>query len=261
MQNTAYTLPRRPRTAAGTRPPPPREERVSHHALTSGVCALVLALAAPAQATWSIVAVDPRTREVGSAGASCTPYVAGIVALVPGHGVIVAQARSNAAARRRGAELLRRGGAPGATVAAISHPSFDARFEEQQYGVASLDFFERPSAFTGTSTQAAAGQRLAPGVAVQGNMLTGLDVLTATMRAFQQAAGRPLAKRLLRALEAGAATGGDRRCGAQTAQSAYLVVARPGNAPGRPAVSHVIAAQRKGGPNPVHLLRRVVLND
>lgn len=218
--------------------------------------ALLLTLASPAFATWSIVAVDPRTREVGSAGASCTPYVAGIVALVPGHGAIVAQAMSNAVARRRGAELLARGGGPSAVVAAISHPSFDETFQEQQYGVASLDFYDRPAAFTGMKTHAAAGQLLAPGVAVVGNILTGPDVLAATMDAFQRDPGRPLAERLLRALEAGAAKGGDRRCGAQTAQSAYLVVARPDDVARRPTVRLVIPGQRNGGPNPVHLLRR-----
>jgi len=222
----------------------------------TGACALVLTVASSAQATWSVVAVDPRTREVGSAGASCTPYVAGIVALIPGHGAIVAQAMSNAAARRRGAALIALGGGPGAVVAAISHPSFDGTYQEQQYGVASLDFHDRPAAFTGTKTPAAAGQLLAPGVAVLGNVLTGQDVLTATMDAFQRDPRGSLAERLLRALEAGAARGGDRRCGAQTARSAYLVVARPDDPPRRPAVRHIIAGQRQGGPNPVHLLRR-----
>lgn len=216
----------------------------------------LLACAWPVQATWSIVAVDPRTREVGSAGASCTPYVAGIVGLAPGRGAIVAQAASNAAARRRGVELLAKGGSPGAVVAAISHPSFDDTYQEQQYGVAALDFHDRPAAFTGKKTQGYAGQLLAPGVAVQGNILTNADVLTATMAVFQRDPSRSLAERLLSALEAGAGKGGDRRCGAQTAQSAYLVVARPGDAPRQPSVRHVIPGQSEGGPNPVHLLRR-----
>jgi len=215
----------------------------------------LLAGAPPAAATWSIVAVDARTREVGSAGASCTPYVAGIVALAPGRGAIVAQAMSNAAARRRGAQLLADGGSPSAIVAAISHPAFDDTFREQQYGVAALDFFDRPAAFTGTRTHPEAGHLLAPGVSVQGNILADREVLTATMTAFERSAGRPLAERLLLALEAGAARGGDRRCGAQTAHSAYLVVARPDDAPRQPGLRLIIPGQDEGGPNPVHLLR------
>src|SRR3712207_2405765 len=43
--------------------------------------ALSVGMPRQASATWSIVAVDPRTREVGAAGASCTPFVVGIVGL------------------------------------------------------------------------------------------------------------------------------------------------------------------------------------
>lgn len=220
------------------------------------VVALIALAAVPTHATWSLVAVDPGTREVGSAGASCTSYVAGIVALAPGHGVIVAQARSNAEARSRGVQLLARGGSPSAIVAAISHPEFDRDFAHQQYGVASVHFFDRPAAFTGAGTHAERGHLLAPGVAVQGNILTGADVLSATMAAFQRDPSLPLAERLLAALEAGGARGGDRRCGAQTARSAYLTVARPGDAPRAPSVRIIVRGQAKGGPNPVVLLRQ-----
>jgi uncharacterized Ntn-hydrolase superfamily protein len=220
------------------------------------VLAFIGLASARADATWSIVAVDPRTREVGSAGASCTPYVAGIVALAPGHGVIVAQAMSNPEARGRGVELLALGGSPTAIVGAISHPEFDKDFAQQQYGVASLHFFDRPAAFTGTSTHPERGHLLAPGVAVQGNILTGADVLTATMEAFQQASLLPLPERLLAALEAGGAKGGDRRCGAQTARSAYLAVAHPDDAPRAPRVRLIVRGQSAGGANPVVLLRQ-----
>ena len=217
---------------------------------------IMLAGVATTHATWSIVAVDPRTREVGSAGASCTPYVAGIVALAPGHGAIVAQAMSNSEARGRGVDLLARGGSPSAIVAAITHPEFDREFAQQQYGVASLDFFDRPAAFTGESTHAERGHLLAPGVAVQGNILTGTDVLTATMAEFQREPSRPLAERLLAALESGGAKGGDRRCGAQTARSAYLAVAKPDDAPRSPTVRIIVRGQPEGGRNPVVLLRQ-----
>jgi uncharacterized Ntn-hydrolase superfamily protein len=209
----------------------------------------------PLTATWSIVAVDPRTREVGSAGASCTPYVAGIVALAPGRGVIVAQARSNAAARARGVNLLSRGGSPAAVVAAISQPAFDETYAEQQYGAASLDFFQRPAAFTGPRIPPWAGHLLAPGVSVQGNTLAGSEVLAATMEAFQGAHERPLAERLLNALEAGSSRGGDVRCGSQTATSAYVAVARAGDSPRSPSLK-LVARESRGGQNPVHVLRR-----
>lgn len=164
------------------------------------------------------------------------------------------------AARRRGIDLIARGGSPSAVVAAISHREFDATFDDQQYGAAALEFFSRPAAFTGRRTRPAAGHRLGPGVAVQGNILTSAEVLTATPAAFQRDPSRPLAERLLTALEAGAAEGGDRRCGVQTARSAYLVVARPHDDADRPAIRFIVRGQREGGSNPVTLLRAAVTN-
>ena len=94
---------------------------------------------------------------------------------------------------------------------------------------------------------------------MQGNILASRNVLTATLRAFQ-AAGKysslTLADRLLRALEAGAANGGDRRCGTQTAQSAHLVVVRPGDPPGEPYLYITESDLQPHGRNAVRLLRQ-----
>ena len=58
-----------------------------------------LYLSGSAWATWSIVAVDPETGEVGSAGASYTPSVWPILGLSGGNGAVVAQAAGNEKAR------------------------------------------------------------------------------------------------------------------------------------------------------------------
>lgn len=57
--------------------------------LTLCFCSLGFVVSLPVLATWSIVAVDETTQDVGSAGASCTGFIAGIVELAPEHGVIV----------------------------------------------------------------------------------------------------------------------------------------------------------------------------
>ncbi len=82
---------------------------------------------APARvsATWSIVAVDPQTREVGVAVASCIGSVEVTAGFAPGKGVIVAQALSNRAARDRSAQLLARGASPAQVIAEITNPEFD----------------------------------------------------------------------------------------------------------------------------------------
>ncbi|HYH79181.1 MAG TPA: type II toxin-antitoxin system prevent-host-death family antitoxin [Longimicrobium sp.] len=216
---------------------------------------LVAATPDPASATWSIVAVDPRTREVGAAGASCTPFVVGIVGLAPGRGAIVVQAMSNPLARMRGVEMLNQGATPASIVRALRDPELDP--EEQQYGVAALGA-DSGAAYTGAEVFAASAAAHGPGVAVQGNTLPSAAVVHAAMAAYKAAAdsGLPLAERLLRALEAGSAAGGDRRCGRQAAHSAFLGVARPGDEPRNPYVRLIIPDQSATGANPVHLLRR-----
>lgn len=209
----------------------------------------------PASATWSIVAVDPRTGEVGSAGASCTRFVAGIVGVAPGRGVIVAQARSNMRARRKGIQMLRAGASPQAVIDAITKRTFDWNAQHQQYGVAALGFEASPRAFTGANTHAWRGHATTSGVAVQGNILTGPEVVQRTLAAFEENGSKPLAERLLTALEAGSAAGGDQRCGKQRALSAYLVVARRGDTARAPYLNLIVPGQRRGGAHPVRLLR------
>ncbi len=224
------------------------------------LAAYALTLVSPtrAAATWSIVAVDPKTQEVGSAGASCTRFVAGIVGLAPGHGVIVAQAASNAEAREKGVAMLMAGSSPAQVVAAVATAAFDADFEEQQYGVAALGFDETVAAFTGARTHPAQRHVLGRGVAVQGNILTNADVIDRALAAFDapELRTRPLADRLLAALEAGGAAGGDRRCDQQTALSAYLAVAKPTDNPRTPYIRVIVPGQKPGSPNPVRLVRK-----
>ena len=59
-----------------------------------------------ATATWSIIVADPKTKQIGIAGASCTRSVYGIGAIVPGKGAIVVQAMSNGAARLQGFRMI-----------------------------------------------------------------------------------------------------------------------------------------------------------
>ncbi|MCX4196775.1 DUF1028 domain-containing protein [Methylobacterium organophilum] len=67
------------------------------------------------------------------------------------------------------------------------------------------------AAWTGAGCTPAAGHRTGAGYAVQGNMLAGPGVIDAMAQAFEESAARDLDERLMRALEAGDAAGGDRR--------------------------------------------------
>jgi uncharacterized Ntn-hydrolase superfamily protein len=222
------------------------------------VISILLLLPNPALATWSITAVDPKTREVGIAGASCTDFVFGIAGVAPGKGVIVAQAMSNMAAKRLGVRMLLEGASPRAVITAITDPDFDPNFSVQQYGVAALGFESKSATYTGADTDGWKGAAQGYGVSVQGNILTDAKVVSGALAAFEAASenGRAsLADRLMAALEAGAGSGGDSRCGAQKARSAFIIVAKPTDDVNAPYLRINIPGQEEGGANPVRLLR------
>ena len=213
----------------------------------------------PVMATWSITAVDPQTRQVGIAGASCTDFVYGIAGVAPGKGVIVAQAMSNMEAKSLGMKMLSEGASPQAVLAAITDPAFDDDFSEQQYGIVALGFEDQPATYTGTDTAGWKGDLHGYGVSVQGNILTDEKVVRNALAAFQKAAKdkkTSLADRLVAALEAGTeGGGGDRRCGAQRARSAFVVVESAIPNGRTPYLLINITGHEGGGANPIKLLR------
>lgn len=235
---------------------------------TAVAAVLLLALAPrPARATWSIVVLDRARRWVGVAGASCTPDVYGIMSLRPGQGVLVAQAIGSDAAIQQANALLAAGAPPDSVLRAVTAPAVDTSSHLRQYAAASFGD-GRPGGvaqFTGDSTAAYHGERRltdsAVDVLVQGNSLPGAAVLDRAVAAIRAArlAGRPLPDVLMAGLVAGAAAGGDVRCGAQRATSAFLVVARPGEKPYLPYLTLAVFGAARGtarapGVNAVDLL-------
>jgi uncharacterized Ntn-hydrolase superfamily protein len=183
-------------------------------------------LSGSARATWSIIVLNPDTRAIGLAGASCSDYVAGIAGFVPGKGAVMAQAASNWAAKTKAEELIGKGMAPDKILAVITDPSFDPQFAKQQYAIMTFDAFEAPANFTGADTTELRGSLTGSGFSVQGNTLGSGTVLEAAAREITKgrAAKRPLAEILLAALAVGAEAGGDKRCGEQRATSAFITV-------------------------------------
>lgn len=189
---------------------------------------------APAEATYSIVAVDSRTREVGGAGASCVggSTIYQIYGSVPGRGVVHAQARFGGPFRLVEAErLLSMDEAPEAILLRLTDPAFDPSFAQRQYGI--VDVLGRAAAFTGDRTLDVRSDRQGSvatfSYSAQGNILTGEDVLTEMQSAFE-GGGCDLADRLMRSLEAGGGSGrGDSRCVPRgiPADGAFIQVDRP----------------------------------
>ena len=155
-----------------------------------------------------------------------------------------------------------------------------SNWEDQQFAIATLASEPEPepraTAHTGPATVPWSGSASGPGVSVQGNMLRGRAVVDSALAAFRADEGEPdLAERILRALEAGAAAGGDNRCPAERpALTAFLSVARPGDAPEAPSLSLVAPrafgltgslwnlvspyVPEPGEPSPVELLRAML---
>ena len=173
-------------------------------------------------ATWSIIIIDQKTKEIGIAGASCTHNCYGIGEILPGKGAIIVQAMSNNQAREKGMEMIRSGNSPQEIIKVLRGPFYDP--ERQQYAIVSLRHFDFPATYTGRSTHDFGGTITGPGFSVQGNTLTGENVLKEIYEAVLrgQRDGLPIDKILMLALEAGARAGGDKRCGEQTATSAFI---------------------------------------
>lgn len=215
---------------------------------------LLLANLPAALATWSIIIIDPNTKEIGIAAASCSNNCYGIGRIIPGKGAIIVQAMSNNDAREKGVELLLAGAKPDEIIQAMRNPAFDP--DRQQYAVVMLDYLNQPAHFTGDSTYMARGVVTAPGISVQGNTLSDNKQLQVILEAVQkgQKEKLPLAEILMRALEAGSRSGGDKRCGEQRATSAFLLVAKPSDK--TPSLDLRIFGQPKGGQNAVDMLRQ-----
>jgi uncharacterized Ntn-hydrolase superfamily protein len=207
--------------------------------------------------TYSIVAVDTVTAEVGGAGTSCLGGgdVLVIYRGVPGVGAVHAQARYNAQARDEAARLLQSGQSAPDVLAAVTLPAFDANLAVRQYGV--VDVSGRAIGFTGSGTMPFAADRQGTfrgfAYSVQGNILTSARVLDQAAVGFE-GAGCDLAERLLQGLMAGAANGeGDSRCTPDgiPSDSAFLQVERAGGREGDYLALHV---ESSGDATPLPLL-------
>lgn len=185
------------------------------------VCSPAVTVAAePVVATFSIVASDPDAGEVGVAVASRFFAVGSVVPYAEGDvGAVATQASANVSFGPRGLKLLASGASPGEVVTILmrSEPASNGR----QFGLVSAD--GESATYTGPECLPWAGGRAGPNYAVQGNILTGEDVVIAMETAFLETEGT-LAERMYAAMLAGDAKGGDSR----GKQSASLMVSKPG---------------------------------
>jgi uncharacterized Ntn-hydrolase superfamily protein len=204
--------------------------------------------------TFSIAAVDPGT---GESGVAVTTRVACVGNGVPwvraGVGAVATQASTRT---EYGAELLdflEAGLTPREALDRATAGDVDR--DRRQVGVVALD--GSSAQHTGEGPGAWAGHRAGPNYATQGNVLVGPEVLEAVASTFEASEGseRNLADRLIEALAAGQAVGGDRRYG--RLQSAAVIVADPREGVSRRADGQTVHINVCEHQTPVAELRRI----
>jgi len=168
--------------------------------------------------TYSIVARDPETGRFGAAVQSRWFNVGSVIWVEPGVGAVATQSFTEIAHGPNGLAAMRAGaGAPEALAAVLAHDPGEA---VRQVGM--VDAAGRSAAHTGSACVPFASHLAGAGASVQSNMMERPTVPGAMLAAFESASGR-LADRLLAALVAAEAEGGDVR----GRQSAALLVAPP----------------------------------
>jgi uncharacterized Ntn-hydrolase superfamily protein len=171
-------------------------------------------------ATFSIVGFDPETNSLGVAVQSKFLAVGSIVPWArAGVGAVATQAMANYNYGPRGLDLMAQGKTADETLEGLI--SADEDREHRQVGI--VDGRGRAATFTGSECFEWAGGETGGCYAAQGNILVSGETVEAMAKTYQEAGG-DLATRLLSALDAGQAAGGDSR----GKQSAALLVVREG---------------------------------
>jgi uncharacterized Ntn-hydrolase superfamily protein len=196
------------------------------------------------QDTFSIVAIDPATGEVGSAGASCIsagifglpPDFLGV--LFPGVGAINTQAYYIPANQTNASARMEAGDTPQEIIDWLVTNDIQNNPAIRQYGVVRIVNGEGLSAaHTGINTDDWKGHLTGPNYSIQGNILLGPSILEDMETAFLNTTGT-LADKLMAALQGANVVGADTRCinNGTSSLFAFLKVAQPNDPANAPSL-------------------------
>ncbi len=192
------------------------------------------------QDTFSIVAIDSITGEIGSAGASCVgsssgyPHGAQILSdVIPGIGAIHTQASWHATNQQRAHDWMMQGLSPQEIIDLLVANDVGNNPAIRQYGIVDYNGgHPRSAAYTGVNCMDYKNHTAHLNYSVQGNILMGQQILDSMESKFLNTPGS-LADRLMAALQGAKVIGADTRCGIHntSSQSSFLRVARMNNQP------------------------------
>jgi uncharacterized Ntn-hydrolase superfamily protein len=193
------------------------------------------------QDTFSIVAVDTITGEVGSAGASCIDdsQIEGgaliISDVIPGRGGIHTQSYWNATNQQNAHNRMVEGLSPQEIIDWLTTHDSQNNPAVRQYGVVDFDSsgHARSAAFTGANCMDYKNHIVGPNYSIQGNILLGQQILDSIEARFLNTEGS-FAEKLMAALQGAKVPGADSRCtdNGTSSLSAFIRVARPGDVAG-----------------------------
>ena len=207
-------------------------------------------------ATFSILAFDPDTQEIGAAVQSRVFSVGnGVLWAEAGVGAVATQAIVDVSYGPQGIELLKRGMAPKEIIKRILDADTDPRptdWPKQGRQFAVINGKGEVAAYTGPKASMWAGDKQGKYCTAQGNILAGEGVVANMVKSFETTTGH-ISFRLLAALDAGQAAGGDTR----GMQSAAMIVVKKG---GGVWLNNdvVLRLQVDDNPEPIKELRRLV---
>lgn len=196
-----------------------------------------------AQHTFSIVAIDSITGEIGSAGATCGdsiiwPGTKGAIIIsdiVPGRGAIHTQSYWMPENQQNAQDLLKEGKSPSQIIDWLLSNDIDQDATVRQYGVVAWhDSKIESAAHTGENCLDFKDHRTGASYAIQGNILKGPEVLDSMEARFLRKKGS-LAERLMAAMQGANMVGADSRCTQEgtSSLSAFIRVAQKNDQPNR----------------------------
>ena len=217
------------------------------------------------QDTFSIVAVDTITGEIGSAGATCldnNDIIGGaaiISDLLPGRGAIHTQSFYLQANRTNARNRMLAGDSPQQIIDWLVQNDAQGDSTVRQYGIVDVDSLGNPRAasFTGSNCLDWKGHRVGIDYAIQGNILLGSQILDNMEMLFVNTPGS-LAEKLMAAMQGANTPGADSRCLNEgvSSRSAFLFVARP-NDPYGSNYLNLLVGETPFGQEPIDSLQEI----
>jgi uncharacterized Ntn-hydrolase superfamily protein len=221
-------------------------------------------VALKAQDTFSILAFDSISGEVGAAGASCVDLftVQGfsndfITELFPGQGAVATQAAYISSNQVNARNRFMLGDNPTQLIGWLVANDVQSNPQVRQYGVVRLDtVYPRSVAFTGNNCLNYKSHRLGPNYSIQGNILLGAQVLDSMEARFNREKG-DLSCKLMAAMQGAKMVGADSRCAGNGSSSlfAFIKVSQPTDLFGQPSFILSLKTHANAGIEPIDSLQ------